>query len=64
MRKVPAAPAQRIDVAADRMLKENQELLPKMLLLYEQDALMKRAKHEAFVQSGFTDDQAFALLNK
>ena len=32
-----------------------------MLLLYEQDALMKREKHMTFVRAGFTDAQAFEL---
>lgn len=64
MRKIPAAPTQHLDVAVDRMLRENQELQPKMLLLYEQSALMAREKHMAFVRAGFTDEQAFALASK
>jgi hypothetical protein len=61
MRKIPAAPTQRVDIAIERMLKENQELQPKMFLLFEQSALIAREKHQAFVRVGFTDAQAFEL---
>ena len=64
MRKIPAAPTQRLDIAMARMLQENQELQPQMLLLFEQSALMQREKHLAFVRAGFTDDQAFVLATK
>jgi hypothetical protein len=52
MRKIPAAPTQRLDIAMARMLQENQELQPQMLLLFEQSALMQREKHLAFVRAG------------
>lgn len=61
MRKIPVTPTQRVDLAIERRLKENQELRPQLLLLLEQDALMKREKHMAYVNAGFTDDQAFEL---
>ena len=61
MRKIPKAPTEHVDVAIDRMLNEGKELKPKMLLLYENDALMKWEKYQAFVRAGFFDYQAFEL---
>lgn len=64
MRKIPAAPQQRLDVAMTRMMQENQELKPQMLLVFEQEALLLHEKYVAFVQAGFTEEQAFVLLRK
>lgn len=57
-------PPRGLDVAMNCMLKENQELQPQLLLMFEQAALMQREKHMAFVRAGFSDDQAFVLASK
>lgn len=64
MRKIPKPPIEPTDALADRLLREFEAGIPKMLLLFRQEAQMRRWKHAEFVKAGFTDEQAFELCKK
>lgn len=61
MNRLPKQRTDSPDEKIEKMLKEIQRLTPQMLLVFQQDALLKREKHMAFVRAGFTDAQAFEL---